>query len=223
MVKTSRNPALSKGVGLYGRSKSFHRSGKWKFVKKGGAKKAAVAEPKEVLSRYYPADDVKKPVPSRKNRHKPTKLKSTISPGSVLILLAGRFRGKRVVFLKQLESGLLLVTGPYKINGVPLRRVNQAYTIGTSTKVDISAVKVDNITDEYFKRIPVESEEGEAGLFAQGAAPKINEEWLSKRKADQKAVDTVVLKAVSAVPSLKQYLNAKFSLTNGQAPHDMKF
>ena len=67
--------------------------------------------------KYYPADDVKTP----RKRHltrAPTKLRSTIKPGRVLFLLAGRFKGKRVVFLKQLESGLLLITGPFAVNGV---------------------------------------------------------------------------------------------------------
>jgi len=76
----------------------------------------------EKISQWYPADDQKKQVKRRKP--KPSKLRKGIEKGTVLILLSGRYRGKRVVFLKQLESGLLLITGPRKINGVPVKRVN---------------------------------------------------------------------------------------------------
>lgn len=44
-----------------------------------------------------------------------------------------------------------------------------------------------------------------------------------KRKEDQKKVDAVILEAIVAEPLLKAYLNAKFSLKNGDRPHEMKF
>merc|ERR1711907_732870 len=84
--------------------------------------------------KYYPAEDVKTKLG---NHHNTTKLTASIPPGTVLILLAGRFKGCRVVFLKQLDSGLLLISGPFRVNGVPLRRVPQSYVIATKTSVDI--------------------------------------------------------------------------------------
>jgi large subunit ribosomal protein L6e len=171
--------------------------------------------------RYYPAEDVKASKPVHKVRQNPPRVRKSITPGTILIILAGRFRGKRVVCLKALESGLLLVSGPYKINGVPLRRVNQAYVIATSTKVDVSKVNVANITDEYFSRTKDAPAEGEQEFFA-GDAPKpavVSDE----RKADQQKVDAELLKVVAATPMLEGYLAAHFSLTSSDKPHNMKF
>merc|ERR1712036_123894 len=87
---------------------------------------------------YYPADDNVVNFKRKCKTPNPTKGRKCIVPGSVVILLSGRFRGKRVVCLKTLDSGLLLVSGPYKINGVPLKRVNAAYCIPTSSKLNVS-------------------------------------------------------------------------------------
>jgi len=86
---------------------------------------------------FYPGEDVKFPLKraEQASRSNPTKLRASVTPGTVLVLLAGHFKGKRVIFLKQLASGLLLVCGPYGVNGVPVKRVNQCYVIATSQKV----------------------------------------------------------------------------------------
>ncbi|KAL3902996.1 MAG: hypothetical protein SGARI_005576 [Bacillariaceae sp.] len=171
--------------------------------------------------KYYPAEDALPVKATHRVKQNPPRVRKSITPGTVLILLAGRFRGKRVVCLKALESGLLLVSGPYKINGVPLRRVNQAYVIATSTKVDVKGADVKSITDEYFARSKDAAKDSEEEFFA-GDAPKaavVSDE----RKADQKKVDAALLKAVGAVPMLEAYLASQFSLSANDQPHLMKF
>ena len=151
----------------------------------------------------------------------PPKIRSSITAGTVLILLAGRFRGKRVICLKVLPSGLVLVTGPYKINGVPLRRVNAAYVIATSTKVDVTGVDVSAYNDAFFGREKEAKTEGEDDFFM-GDAPKAAI-VSDARKAAQTAVDAVLLKTVAATPMLEGYLAARFTLNANDKPHLMKF
>lgn len=117
---------------------------------------------------WYPAEDEQKHY-KKTPKVKTAKLRKGVAPGSVLVLLAGRFRGRRVVCLKQLKSGLLLVTGPYKVNGVPLKRVNQTYTLTTSTKVDIKGVDVTKIEDTLFKKEKKAKKAGESKFFAESA------------------------------------------------------
>jgi len=44
------------------------------------------------------------------------------------------------------------ITGPYSVNGVPLRRVNQRYVIATNTSVSLAGVNVSAIEDDFFAR-----------------------------------------------------------------------
>lgn len=167
-----------------------------------------------------------------------------LEPGQVLILLAGRFRGKRVIFLKNLKEGVLLVTGPFKINGVPLRRVNHKYVIATSTKVDLSGVDssaLDKVSGaEYFSREKKsKSQKGEEAFFKQGEKPEVRNQDgrntnrtlthtqakkpTSERASDQKTIDKPILSAIKKEDFLASYLNTSFSLRHGQKPHEMKF
>merc|ERR1711924_188497 len=137
-------------------------------------------------TRYYPAEDVKSKLRNNHNNSRQTKLRASITPGTVLILLAGHFKGKRVVFLKQMESGLLLVTGPYKVNGVPLRRAPQSYVIATKTTVDVSKVAVPaSVTDALFKKAKTAKKKDKESVFD------------DSRKAIQKQVDDKLVAEIS--------------------------
>merc|ERR1712118_294522 len=197
---------------------SYHRMVKTAQFWKTG--KPAVTAPKKA-TRFYPAEDVKTKLASNHhNTSKQTKLRASITPGTVLILLAGHFKGKRVVFLKQLDSGLLLVTGPFKVNGVPLRRVPQSYVIATKTTVDVSKVAVPaSVTDALFKKAKTAKKKDEELFFEKDKESTIDD----SRKAIQKQVDDKLVAEISKTPLLKAYLSSKFSLKKGQKPHAMTF
>ena len=175
--------------------------------------------------RLYKADDYKPRKVNENKRPKPTRLRKTITPGTVLIVLAGRFKGRRVVFLKQLPSGLLLVTGPYKINGVPLRRMNQAYVIATSTKVDTSGVNVAKIDDTYFAKHKQRKEKSKDDMFFErnNELTEEDKKRISEKKAKQVELDKPLMANIKKVELLGKYLATRFSLRDNQKPHEMRF
>merc|ERR1719356_661310 len=215
-VGKPRNYALESGVYRFGKGSMYHKKAIYKFTKKVNKK----AAPKKAVV------FVEKKVGGAKNVFSGhvRKVRASLTPGTVAIVLAGVHKGKRVVVLKQLGTGLLLVTGPHKLNGCPLRRVNQRYLVATSTKLDISKVSVpENINDKYFARVKAEKSKKEGDIFeAKKEAYKPSEQ----RKADQAAVDAQVLAAIKGHADgavLRQYLKAGFSLSKGEFPHKMCF
>jgi len=247
--KTGRkNPLLVPGVHRFGSSKMFHKKGLWAKKSIKTAKKVSAKKPLTVVKpiggdkngktrvvqlkksqRYYPtAIGSKRRTVKRTAFVRKIKLRGSLTPGTVCILVAGRHAGRRVVFLKQLTSGLLLVTGPFKMNGVPLRRINQRYVIATSTKLDISKVKVpETLNDSYFhrdKKAARKARREQSGdIFA---SPKAQYTVSDVRKKDQVDMDKAIMgvvKSNSDKKMLMRYLSSSFSLRSGQYPHRMKF
>jgi large subunit ribosomal protein L6e len=194
--------------------------------KKSKDRRAKLREANKGLKKskdWYPVTDAKNHFTRKTKAVKGTKLRKDIEPGQVLIILSGRFRGRRVIFLKQLKSGMLLVTGPYKLNGVPLKRVNQAYVIATKTKVQLGNLPgLDKVSDEFFtSRVAVKRGTKPSDFFED---PKKKKDRIHEdRRNAQNTVDTEVIKSVRAVPQLRDYLQNKFALKNGDKPHLMIF
>ena len=129
--------------------------------------------------------------------------------------------------LKSLASGNLLVTGPYCVNGVPLKRVNPAYVIATSTKVSIDGVPA-NIDDSYFKKqtkftkdqlknaSETRNKKAQEGKDAES-------KWKVEAKKVQKGVDSKLLEHINKVENMKGYLGTRFTLSCNTRPHELKF
>merc|ERR1711944_168638 len=245
-VGKPRNYALESGVYRFGKSKTYHKKAVYKFVKKTTPKKAADTKPtfvekpvkvdKNGGKRMVRVKRLRSDVPTYVRPGRGTSkqffskharsLRASLQPGTVAVVLAGAHKGKRVLVLKQLASGLVLLSGPMKLNGCPMRRINQNYLLATKTQVDITNVKVpENINDDYFKRAKApKGKKAEGGdIFT---SKKEEYKPSEQRKTDQANVDKQVLEAVKKHPegsALKAYFKSIFSLSKGQFPHTMTF
>jgi large subunit ribosomal protein L6e len=97
--------------------------------------------------------------------------------------------------------------------------VNQAYTLSTSTRINVAGVKLDSISDETFAHEATARRTRSQRFFAKDA-PKTSTS--DARKKLQKEVDTAILKNITDRTE-RRYLGARFSLTRNDAPHAMKY
>ena len=90
-------------------------------------------------------------------------------------------------------------------------RVNQSFVIATSTKIDISGLKIPAaLDDSYFSNSSVKNSSDESAK--------------KERKALQESFDADLMKCIEKVPMMKDYLHERFSLRSRNARvHDMTF
>jgi len=172
-----------------------------------------------------------------KGSHRPvqrqTKLRKSLVPGTVCILVAGRHQSKKVVFLKQLKrSGLCLVTGPYGLNKVPLRRMDQRFMIATSVRIPLpESFKVPGHVDDFFFKKPrgtkssKTTKSNENTLKSSKAKKTLKKPDLVRKKA-QRYIDNAIIKGFNKHPEsgmLKKYMKRCFTLIGDRYAHNIKF
>jgi len=164
--------------------------------------------------------------------------KRRVAPGTVAILLAGKYRGRHAVVLKQLENnGPLVISGPYKYNGIPIRRVNPRYVIATSTKVNLSGVDaklLEKIDDAklFARAARAKGSKSAGGFLGTSKEARVKAKAAGKKKipdervALQKQVDAGVIASIKKDANAKLlpgYLRSVFTVKPGDTPHRMKF
>merc|ERR1712228_898700 len=124
-----------------GKSATYRKKAIYKFTKKVAKKAAPAKEPifvekkvggakngetrmvrvKKLANDYPTLDAAPKGTSVNFFSKHVRKVRASLAPGAIAIVLAGVHKGKRVIVLKQLGTGLLLITGPHKLNGCPLK------------------------------------------------------------------------------------------------------
>merc|ERR1719379_754129 len=126
--------------------------------------------------------------------------------GCIVIILAGRFKGKRVIFLRDLSSGIL-ITGPHEVNGVPLRRVNRAFVLPTRFKLNLDGLDLSSVSASGIsypaRPHPIPAKNVRKGRWNQQLLYS-NAQF---RAVIGKMVDPAIAHKINHVPHLRKYLS----------------
>ncbi|KAL1764207.1 60S ribosomal protein L6 [Sigmodon hispidus] len=192
----SRNPVLIRGIGRYSRSAMYSRKALYKRKYSTTKTKVEKKKKEKVL-----ATVTKQKVVTR--MAVPRWLSFEKCPGIILLKMC-------------LGSCSAMARSP------SVNTTHQKFVIATSTKVDISKVKISkHLTDAYFKKKKLRKPRHQEGEIFDTEKEKY--EITEQRKADQKAVDSQILPKIKAIPQLQGYLRSQFSLKNGMYPHKLVF
>merc|ERR1711959_687784 len=189
-------PIVMKNISRTAAAKASKRK-PWFRGKYAASAPKPIAKGSKKAPKYYSAEDKKVKLNNSHQNTKQTKLKASLVPGAVVILLAG----------------------PFKVNGIPLRRVPQSYVIGTSTVVDFKT-DASGVTDDLFKKPKSAKKKSADGPFEEKAEKAPLD---AAFKALQDKVDGPVAAAVNGDAMLKGYLKSKFGLSRAEYPHEMAF
>lgn len=171
-------------------------------------------------------------------KNKPS-LRKSLKPGTVVILLTGRFAGKHAIFLRQLPSGLILISGPFRSNGVPLKRVQQTHVIPTQTRIRLPKNLCKSVKDSWFmkpkslprleaKKLKEKKEEKKTAKSEKKPVLAVKKTTTRSRLTPlyantQKRIDKEITRAIKRVPHLNAYIQSRFQLKSTDRPHNMVF
>jgi len=128
------------------------------------------------------------------------KQRKNFKEGSIVILLGAKFQGKKAVLLKITKNGLFIISGPFSINGISLRRINPRYVAPTEIEVDLFELKLGFLNDNYFNFLKKSYK-----LYSNYQKQKL----ISMHRARQLAIDDYLKKEILKNFFLKFYLKSR--------------
>ncbi|AEA38705.1 60S ribosomal protein L6B (nucleomorph) [Cryptomonas paramecium] len=137
------------------------------------------------------------------NRIKKEKIQKTENlTGSIVIISFGKLRGKKAIILRTTKCQMFVISGPFSLNGISIRRIKPGHIITTRNRLDVDSVNTRIFDDEYF-------------IFLKKSRKRGNQDLKNRLKMAHALreihIDRYLLNQISTNLFLKAYLKAKYT------------